>query len=143
MAYARKKADPATKKTGAPAKLCVDPKMAEAICNNLELGMPITLAAEAEGVHRQTIYRWMEEFPEFALRVTRAKAAGAKNLVVRALAGSKGSAMAGWMLERRYEDYRQVTKVITGDEDDLGGRTVEELEAERDRIRAKIEASER
>ena len=142
MAYARKKADPATKKTGAPAKPCVEPKMAEAICNNLELGMPITLAAEAEGIHRQTIYRWMEEFPEFALQVTRAKAAGAKNLVVRALAGSKGSAMAGWMLERRYEEYRPVTKVINAEEDEFAGRTVDELEGERDRLRAKLAAAE-
>jgi transposase-like protein len=117
-------------------------KIAQAVCDNLEIGMPVTLAAEAEGIHRQTVYRWIEQFPVFALRVTRAKAAGAKNLAVRALAGAKGSSMAAWMLERRYrEDYGAVTKVITQAEDDFTGRTVQELEGERERLQAKIKAA--
>jgi hypothetical protein len=37
-------------------------------------------------------------------RVTRARAAGAKNLVVRALKGGAGSSAANWHLERRYRD---------------------------------------
>jgi hypothetical protein len=93
-------------KVGAPAKEAVEPAVAKAICDNLEIGMPINGAAEAEGVHRNTVHTWMERFPKFAQQVTRAKATGMKNLAVKSLAGGKGSSMAAWHLERRYrEDY--------------------------------------
>jgi hypothetical protein len=89
-----------------------DPKLIDRICDNLELGMPITLAAEAEGVARSTMYEWMDDKTEQARpfdisgRVTRARAAGAKNLVVRSLKGGPGSGQATWHLERRYhQDY--------------------------------------
>lgn len=87
-----------------PRKTEVDEKLAKAICDNLELAMPLSLAAEAEGVSRTTAYRWVDEFPVFAGMVTRARAVGAKHMVARALKGEKGSSMAGWMLERRYHD---------------------------------------
>lgn len=82
----------------------VEPVLAKAICENLELGMPLTLAAEAEGVARRTVYEWVEHIPAFAAQVTRARAIGARRLAAQALEGGKGSAMAGWMLERRYHD---------------------------------------
>lgn len=80
--------------------------IAKAICENLELAMPLDLAAEAEGVGRSTVRGWMNDYPEFSGRVTRARARGAKNLVVRSLEGGPGSRQATWHLERRYrEDY--------------------------------------
>ena len=60
----------------------VDPKVAKAFCDNLSIGMPVTLAAEAEGIGRRTAYDWMERFPAFSAQISRAKAMGAKNLSV-------------------------------------------------------------
>jgi len=40
---------------GRPRKTEVDPAIAKAICDNLELAMPLDLAAEAEGVGRSTV----------------------------------------------------------------------------------------
>lgn len=91
---------------GRPRKTEVDPAIAKAICDNLELAMPLDLAAEAEGVGRSTVRGWMNDYPEFSGRVTRARAQGMKNLVVRSLKGGPGSSQATWHLERRYrEDY--------------------------------------
>lgn len=90
---------------GRPRKANVDPLVVKAICDNLEIGMPIVLAAEAEGIPRSSVYEWIDKFPEFSGQITRAKAAGAKNLAIRAIAGGKGSHMAGWMLERRYREH--------------------------------------
>jgi hypothetical protein len=152
MATPRKKPEDKLK-PGPPTMTEVDPKVAKAICDNLSIGMPVTLAAEAEGIGRRTAYDWMERFPAFAAQVSRAKASGAKNLSVKGLYGTpirdkdgnqtgvsmKGSAAALWMLERRYrEDYGAVTKIITADEDDFTGRDAPELEAERERLKLKL-----
>jgi hypothetical protein len=74
--------------------------------------MPIKLAAEAEGISEDTIHDWIArgkkgepKYEAFSRAVTRAKAIGAKNLVVRGLAGGKGSSAATWFLERRYRDH--------------------------------------
>lgn len=80
------------------------PEIQEAICQNLALPMPLSLAAEAAGVHRNTAYNWIEKYPDFADKVTFAKAQGAKKLVELSLAGGKGSNQALWHLERRYRD---------------------------------------
>ena len=78
----------------------------EAICANLEvLAMPIELAAEAEGVHRTTVQRWMALYPDVLHRITRARAVGAKTLSVRQSAGGKGSSEAAWMLVARYREF--------------------------------------
>jgi len=66
--------------------------------------MPLTLAAEAEGVGRTTIYEAMEADAAILERITRARAIGAKTLTVLAKSGEKGSAAALWFLERRYRD---------------------------------------
>ena len=68
----------------------------------LELGMPMSLAAEAEGIGRTTIYDWIERFPEFAEQITRARAQGAKKLTK--IVFEAGPAHAQWLLERRYRD---------------------------------------
>jgi len=99
-----RKAPEDKQKPGRPKKGEVEEKVAKAICENLELGMPLDLAAECEGVGRTTVHDWMRGFPLFAAQVTRARAAGAKNLVVRALKGGAGSSAANWHLERRYRD---------------------------------------
>lgn len=81
------------------------PEIAEAICQNLEsLAMPLTLAAEAEGVHRAQVYVWMNENAAFSKQVTQARARGAKKLTELSLDGGKGSAAALWHLERRFRE---------------------------------------
>ena len=80
-------------------------ELADAICVNLEdFAMPLTLAAEAEGVHRAQVYAWMNENLEFHKQVTRARARGAKVLIELAKGAQKGSSTATWLLERRYRD---------------------------------------
>lgn len=91
---------------GRPLKTQVDPAVAAAICENIGMGMSNSLAAEAAGVPRRTMYDWLKAFPEFSAQVTCARAMGAKNLTILSLGGGKGSANANWHLERRYrEDY--------------------------------------
>ena len=92
------------KKPGRPPKTEVEEAVAAAICTNLEIGMPLGLAAECEDVDRATVYRWMEKFDSFKRRVTRARAQGAKMLQKLSLTGEKGSADARWHLERRFRD---------------------------------------
>jgi hypothetical protein len=66
--------------------------------------MPLSLAAEAEGVPSSTIYSLRDADPHVSAMLSRARANGAKSLAQKVLDGEKGSAMAGWMLERRYRD---------------------------------------
>lgn len=82
----------------------IDPALAQAICDNLEISMPLGAAAEAEGVARSTVYDWTEKDEGFARQVTRARAQGLKNLVKLALEGGKGSSAANWHLERRFRE---------------------------------------
>jgi hypothetical protein len=87
--------------------------VSEAICVNLELAMPLKLAAECEGIGERTVHEWIERgengeepFSAFSAAVTRARAMAAKNLTKSALAGGKGSGAASWFLERRFRaDY--------------------------------------
>lgn len=138
MATPRKKPEEKLK-TGRPRKTAVDAAVTKAICDNLELAMPIELAAEEAGVPARTARQWALDIPEFAAAVTRARARGAKLLVVRTLGGGKGSSNAAWTLERRYrEHYGAVTKIVTEEATDYDKMSQEELEAERQRLLAKM-----
>lgn len=102
------------------------PELADKICANLELAMPLSLAAECEGVNRTTAYMWEErnygadQHPEglgFCELAARARARGARDLTKKATAEGKGSSQATWMLERRYrEDYAPPKKEGEGAE---------------------------
>jgi hypothetical protein len=123
-------------KRGRPTRLTA--AVQAAICANLELALPLKLAAEAEGIPEMTVHHWIESGKEgrepyaaFSEAVTRAKAKAAKNLVVRSLAGGKGSANANFHLERRFrEDYGPVQKLVVESESDLtDAERQEQLEA--------------
>ncbi len=90
---------------GRPPKAKVDPAIAKAICAHLELGVPVALAAEAEGVSRSTAHRWIEQYPDFADRIMRAVARGGVHLHCKALEGGTGSSQATWVLERRFREF--------------------------------------
>jgi hypothetical protein len=107
-------------KTGRPPKTEVESALAKAICDNLELAMPLRPAAEAEGVPDATVREWVEKFPAFAAQVTRARARAMKNLVVRSLGGGKGSSNSEFHLERRFrQDYGPVQKIVLETDDEL------------------------
>lgn len=97
----------------------LDEDLTNRICANLEIAMPLALAAEAEGIHRDTVYQWMrkgeageEPYEAFHQAVTRARARGARHLTLKAQAGGKGSHSATWFLERRYrEDYGDIKRI--------------------------------
>lgn len=97
-------------KRGRPPKTEVEETLAQAICDNLEIGMPLDLAAEAEGVPRSTVRGWIADFEAFAGRVTRAKATGAKKLHLQSLDGSKSAQMALAHLERRFREFYGIPK---------------------------------
>lgn len=119
MATPRKKPEDKLK-PGAPPKTEVDPALAKAICDNLELAIPLRPAAEAEGVPDATVRDWVEKIPAFAAQVTRARATALKNLVVRSLGGGTGSSNAEFHLERRFrQDYGPVQKIVLDTDDDL------------------------
>ena len=83
----------------------VDSAIVKAICDNLELGLPLDLAAEAEGVPRRTVRDWVEQFREFSEQITRARALGEINLHRKALEGGPGSSQATWILERCFREH--------------------------------------
>jgi hypothetical protein len=90
------------------------------ICRMLEIAMPEKYAAEANGVSDRTFRDWMSKGAEgiapyagFHAAVSRARARGMLNMLVRALKGGKGSGAAMWTLERRYpEEYGPRFRVV-------------------------------
>lgn len=93
--------------------LCT-PEITAAIVAYLEEGIAFKTACEAEGISEQDGYNWLkwgdgdderEPYSSFFLAITRAKPKGEISLHRQALAGGKGSSMAGWVLERRFREH--------------------------------------
>src|SRR4030095_12581780 len=83
-------------------------------------GIPLTLAAEAIGVSRQTLYSWKDSHPYIADIWTRAEAQHAVD-AVRQITGAAGEgdwrAAAWWLERRRGEEFTKTTNVkadVTG-----------------------------
>jgi hypothetical protein len=92
---------------GRPSKLT--PEILDSICGALEMGVPEKYAAASYGIAESTFHEWMkkgaagiEPYAAFRQAVTRSSAQAVSNLVVRGLAGGKGSRAACWILERRF-----------------------------------------
>ena len=109
------------RRRGRQTKLTADRE--KAICANLQLGIPLCYAAEAEGVADRTVREWVERgnageepYARFAAALTRAKALAVKNLVIRSLSGGKGSSNAEFHLSRRFREHYGSTR------DDDGGK---------------------
>jgi transposase len=95
------------RRLGRPAKLT--PEIQDAICKQLEIGIPQKYAARANGIDESTFHEWMkkgaagiEPFAAFREAVERSSARAIGNLHARALAGGSGSSAATWLLDRRY-----------------------------------------
>lgn len=91
----------------------ITPELIEAICEDLEVAVPLKYAAEAQGLSESTVYEWLakakagnKRYTEFADRVKRAQAKAVGILHRAALIGGKGSSGATWLLSKRYrKDY--------------------------------------
>lgn len=85
----------------------------------LERGGSRARAAAAADVHGDTFNRWLEEDPEFALRVERAEATCEEQMlqrVVKAADDPRNWTAAAWLLERRFgEVYARKTEVTHKD----------------------------
>ncbi len=139
---------PEKKRTGRPlgASTLLTPQMTESICKMLEIAVPEKYAAEANGIHEDTLTTWkrqgqegIEPYATFFRAVTRARAKAVANMHVRALGGGKGSSGALWFLERRWwREYAQHQRVeitppdpvLAMDDDDLD----EEIAEQRQRV---------
>jgi hypothetical protein len=82
------------------------PARVDAICDALRAGATIEHAAEAAGIHRDTVHEWRTRYPAFADRIKEAEGAGvlASLRVIRGAAEGGTWQAAAWLLERRYPD---------------------------------------
>ena len=80
------------------------PARVDAICDALRAGATIEHAAEAAGIHRDTVHEWRTRYPAFADRIKEAEGAGvlASLRVIRGAAEGGTWQAAAWLLERRY-----------------------------------------
>jgi hypothetical protein len=89
---------------GRPSKLGqID---SEKLISDIAEGVAVAIACAAQGIHRDTFYSWLEEQPEFAVKLAAAK----REVILKAIAGirtgSKDDEWRGhaWFLEHVYPD---------------------------------------
>lgn len=87
------------------------PELTDAMCRDIEIGVPAKLAAEANDLDESTFYDWMRKglagtkpYAVFYRAVKRSRGRLARNLIARALAGGPGAAQALWLLERCFPE---------------------------------------
>jgi hypothetical protein len=87
-------------RTGRPSKLT--PEITALICDYIDRGAYVEVAAQACGIGRATLYRWLKENEDFqdAVKTARAKAMVASIAMVRS--GESGWQGSAWYLERVY-----------------------------------------
>jgi len=109
---------------GRPTKFT--PEKGEAIAQLIEVGNFMAVAAQAHGVHKDTLYTWLKlgceasrgPFREFYLRVVEARArAEARMVTIITLAAERDWRAAAFLLERRDpRRWGQIAKtVVAGD----------------------------
>lgn len=74
------------------------------ICNNISQGMPLRVAAVAEGISEASLHRWRKEIPEFAEMVEQAIAVSEAKLIQK-LSTNEDWRAAAWILERRFPEH--------------------------------------
>ena len=94
----------------------INPESIKRICNAIELGATYTIAAEAGGISRATLYNWFDkakkpradkQYTEFLKLFTAAESRGALHLLGEVKRHSvKDWRAAAWVLERRH-DYKR------------------------------------
>lgn len=115
-----KRADKAVepKKTGARGKYT--PERVERILEALRLGATHELACLHAGIHRDTLYEWMNSKDDFSDRIKEAEGAGAIGWLdkIEKAANDGNWQAAAWKLERRYpRQYGRMVHELTGKDD--------------------------
>ncbi len=92
---------------GRPTSLT--PEVQRAICNALRSGNYRDTAAQAAGIHRNTLRNWLQRgeageavFVDFLCAVEKAEAQGEKKLLREIRKGVDGWQSRSWILERRW-----------------------------------------
>lgn len=88
------------KPIGRPSKLT--PEITAKICDHIDSGAYVEVAAQACGIGRTTLYRWLKDNEDFrdAVKTARANAMVASIRMVRS--GEQGWQGSAWYLERTY-----------------------------------------
>ncbi len=102
-------------------------KLQTSLCNALAAGLPMQIAVNFVGVHKRTVYRWIQRgqqedegtYHDFVLAIEAALAkVQEKYLNIILAAAEKNWTAAAWYLERRWPmhwgKYRQVDKPAAG-----------------------------
>lgn len=80
----------------------------KAICEDIENGVPASIAAQANGVGESTHYQWQREDPEYSELIARARAVAVKSATRHAKGfdrdGNPIAKDAQWWLERQAKD---------------------------------------
>lgn len=89
------------------------------ILRALKLGATYRLAAEAAGIHRDTLNQWMHDDPDFSDDVKKAEATMATNALrkIEQAANDGSWQAAAWKLERRFpHEYGRTVQEHTGEQ---------------------------
>jgi len=109
---------------GRPTKLTDE--LIDTLCENIELGMPYTMACDASGINYSTFKEWMskgeEEVPKkqfmaFSARVKAANSECARRCLehIREKADNGSTFYDTWLLERRFSEHFGAKQHITSD----------------------------
>jgi transposase-like protein len=119
------------KKTGRPSKLTAE--VIENIQNWLRMGYFVEDAARMAGIHKATLYRWLEQgredrenevdslYADFcdAMERSRAEAEGMYLNSIKTAASRGQWQAAAWWLERSFDKWSKPSKLqISGDEEE-------------------------
>jgi predicted DNA-binding transcriptional regulator AlpA len=85
---------------GRPSKLT--PEITAAICERIAKGAYVEVAAQASGIGRSTLYRWLKEDSEFQDAVKTARASAMCESIAFIRSGEQGWQGSAWYLERTY-----------------------------------------
>lgn len=97
--------------------------ISDAICRNLSLGATRTAAAQAAGIHRDTLAEWLKSFPAFSDAVARSEAEAEVRCaaaITKAMP-SDWRAAAFWLSRRRNKSWGEKKQI------DLRNLTTEQL----------------
>lgn len=76
------------------------PELSKRLCELIVGGLPVCKAAEHEGIHRVTVYKWAKRNEEFGNALKRARAEAQRQSIAVIRSGAQGWQGEAWYLER-------------------------------------------